>query len=237
MSAERKPVAPFYAVAVIWLLGGYTLPLYQPVCAVLLAIASVVVFLVTNTLCRGGGSLGGEPEAPPVTETPPSESRPAENPELEKMLREGREAIAEMKRLNDNIPAPEISADIARMEQITGKIFQAVQNDPSKLPQVRRFMDYYLPTTLKLLRAYDQMSNTGVSGENIDRSLVQIETMMRSAAIAFSKQLDGLYGNDALDISAEIAAMETMLAKEGLTGQELKADPVQTDSTDIRLEL
>ncbi len=231
MSAERKPVAPYYAVAVMWLLGGFTLPLYQPVCAVLLAIASAVVFLVTNTLCRGGGSLGGEPE------TPPSESRPAENPELEKMLREGREAIVEMKRLNDNIAAPGISADIAQMEQITGKIFQAVQNDPAKLPQVRRFMDYYLPTTLKLLRAYDQMSNTGVSGENINKSLAQIETMMRSAGIAFSKQLDGLYGNDALDISAEIAAMETMLAKEGLTGQELKAGPVQTDSTDIRLEL
>ena len=188
MSAERKPVAPYYAVAVMWLLGGFTLPLYQPVCAVLLAIASAVVFLVTNTLCRGGGSLGGEPE------TPPSESRPAENPEREKMLREGREAIAEMKRLNDNIAAPGISADIAQMEQITGKIFQAVQNDPAKLPQVRRFMDYYLPTTLKLLRAYDQMSNTGVSGENINKSLAQIETMMRSAAIAFSKQLDGLYG-------------------------------------------
>lgn len=232
MSAKRKPVAPYYAVAVMWLLGGFKLPLYQPVYAVLLAIASVVVFLAANALCRGGGSLGGETEAPLVTETPP-----AGNPELENMLREGREAISEMKRLNDNIAAPGISADIDRMEQITGKIFQAVQNDPSKLPQVRRFMDYYLPTTLKLLRAYDQMSNTGVSGENISRSLGQIETMMRSAAIAFSKQLDGLYGNDALDISAEIAAMETMLAKEGLTGQELKADPVQTDSTDIRLEL
>ena len=73
--------------------------------------------------------------------------------------------------------------------------------------------------------------------DDVQVQLAQIETMMRSAAIAFSKQLDGLYGNDALDISAEIAAMETMLAKEGLTGQELKAGPVQTDSTDIRLEL
>ena len=60
MSAERKPVAPYYAVAVMWLLGGFTLPLYQPVCAVLLAIASAVVFLVTNTLCRGGGSRSEE---------------------------------------------------------------------------------------------------------------------------------------------------------------------------------
>ena len=69
MSAERKPVAPYYAVAVMWLLGGFKLPLYQPACAALLAAASVVVFLVVNALCRGGGSLGGEPE------TPPSEDR------------------------------------------------------------------------------------------------------------------------------------------------------------------
>lgn len=234
---RRKPVAPYYAVAAMWLLGGFKLPLYHFTCTALLAGASVVVFLCVNALCRAGGSIGGEADAAQAKPASPTEPAPSGNPELEKMLREGQEAIEEMKRLNARIAAPGISADITQMEQITGKIFQAVREDPADMPQVRRFLDYYLPTTLKLLRAYDQMSGTGISGENIDRSLVQIETMMRSVVVAFSRQLDSLYGNDALDISTDIAAMEAMLAREGLSGQKGEADSVQADGSDIRLYL
>ena len=95
---------------------------------------------------------------------------------------------------------------------------------PEKLPQIRRFMDYYLPTTLKLLNAYDRMSGTGVSGENIDATLARVEGMMRTIVSAFEKQLDSLYGTEALDISTDITVLETMMAREGLTDRPLKAD-------------
>lgn len=234
---KRKPAAPFYAVAALWLLSGALLPLYQPAHYVILSAVSAAVFLMTDRLCRGGGALGGEQDQ--KKPQPEAKPQPAgkEDTELDKMLRDGRLAIEEMKRLDANIAAPGISADIVRLEQISGQIFQAVQDDPAKLPQIRRFMDYYLPTTLKLLNAYDRMGNTGVSGENIDKSLVQIETMMRNVVIAFGKQLDSLYSADALDISADIRVLETMMAREGLTEQELKADPDRPGGTDINLEL
>jgi hypothetical protein len=97
-------------------------------------------------------------------------------------------------------------------------------------------MDYYLPTTLKLLNSYDRMSATGVSGENIDTTLAKVEGMMRTIVAAFEKQLDSLYGADALDISTDITVLETMMAREGLTEQEMKAETIPND-TEIRLEL
>ena len=236
---ERKPVAPFYAVAALWLLGGLVLPLYSSAAAALLAVVSVVVFFAVNKLCRGGGAVGGTageaekkpepPKAEPVSSTG--------NPELDKMLKDGQLALSEMKRLDASIADPGVSADIVRLSQVSEKIFQAVKDDPGKLPQIRKFMDYYLPTTLKLLNAYDRMSGAGVSGENIDGTKEKVEEMMKTIVRAFEKQLDSLYGSDALDISADIKVMETLMAREGLTEPEMKADAVQADGTDIKLEL
>lgn len=229
----RKPVAPFYAVAVLWLACGLLVPFYKPIHYVLAAVISVAVFFAVNAICKNGGVIG-EAEKPKAEEKPKEES--TGNAELDKMLKDGRMAIAEMKRLDDNIADPGISADIVRLEQISEKIFEEVKRDPKKLPKIRRFMDYYLPTTLKLLNSYDRMSATGISGENINTTLAKVEGMMRTIVAAFEKQLDSLYGADALDISTDITVLENMMAREGLTEQELKAETLPND-TDIRLEL
>ena len=232
----RKPVAPFYAVAAVWLACGLLVPFYQPLHYGLAAVVSVLVFFAVNAICKNGGIIGTA-----GNETPKAEEKPKEestgNPELDRMLKDGRMAIAEMKRLDDNIADPGISADIVRLEQISEKIFEEVKRDPKKLSKIRRFMDYYLPTTLKLLNSYDRMSAAGISGENIDTTLTKVEGMMRTIVAAFEKQLDSLYGADALDISTDITVLETMMAREGLTEQELKADPDQKDDQDIKLKL
>jgi hypothetical protein len=229
----RKPVAPFYAVAVLWLACGLLVPFYKPIHYGIAAVISAAVFFAVQAVCKNGGVIGAE-EAPKAEEKPREET--TGNAELDKMLKDGRMAIAEMKRLDDNIADPGISADIVRLEQVSEKIFEEVKRDPKKLPKIRRFMDYYLPTTLKLLNSYDRMSATGVSGENIDTTLAKVEGMMRTIVAAFEKQLDSLYGADALDISTDITVLETMMAREGLTGQEMKAETIPND-TEIRLEL
>ena len=229
----RKPVAPFYAVAVLWLVCGLLVPFYKPIHYGIAAVISAVVFFAVQAVCKNGGVIGAE-EAPKAEEKPKEET--TGNAELDKMLKDGRMAIAEMKRLDDNIADPGISADIVRLEQVSAKIFEEVKRDPKKLPKIRRFMDYYLPTTLKLLNSYDRMSAAGVSGENIDTTLAKVEGMMRTIVAAFEKQLDSLYGADALDISTDITVLETMMAREGLTEQEMKAETTPND-TEIRLEL
>ena len=229
---DRKPVAPFYAAAVVWLAYALLFPLYRPVHYVLVAVASVVVFLLVSLLCRNTGA----PETKKAAETKKQEESTG-NAELDKMLKDGRLAIAEMKRLDDNIADEGISADIVRLEQVSAKIFDEVKRDPKKLPRIRKFMDYYLPTTLKLLNAYDRMSGTGVSGENIDATLSKVEGMMRTIVAAFEKQLDSLYGAEALDISTDITVLENMMAREGLTDQPLKAETSPKDDSGIKLEL
>ena len=234
---KRKSTAPFYAAAAVWLAYAVIFPLYEPLHYVLAAGAALLAFLVSSALCRSGPA--GETAQP--QERTETEQKPAStgNAELDKMIRDGALAIGEMKRLDENIADPGISADIVRLEQVSAKIFDEVKAHPEKLPQIRRFLDYYLPTTLKLLNAYDRMSGTGVSGENIDTTLAKVEGMMRTIVAAFEKQLDSLYGAEALDISTDITVLENMMAREGLTGDPLKAETkkAEEDGSDIQLEL
>lgn len=233
-TTTRKPVAPFYAVAALWLVWGLLLPLYAGIHYILLTAVSIAVFFAVHALCKNGGTIGGTQMEKRAEEKPKEET--TGNAELDKMLKDGKMAIAEMKRLDDNISDPGISADIVRLEQVAAKIFEEVKREPKKLPQIRKFMDYYLPTTLKLLNTYDRMSGTGVSGENIDGTLNKVEGMMRNIVAAFEKQLDNLYGADALDISTDITVLETMMAREGFAGEQLKAQTLPNE-TDIKLEL
>ena len=132
-------------------------------------------------------------------------------------------------------------ADIDRLEDLSAKIFAQVKADPQKLPQIRKFMDYYLPTTLKLLNAYDRMGAQGVNGENIDNTMQRVESMMSTIVAAFEKQLDMLFGSEAMDISTDITVLENMMKREGLSEDdgELHAESgtATASQDDIKLEL
>lgn len=236
METKRKSVAPFYAAAVVWLAYALVFPLYEPAHFALIGVVTAAVFFAVSALCRGGPRTDGGAEPAQKKAEAPKETSTG-NPELDQMLKDGRLAIAEMKRLDDNIADPGISADIVRLEQVSQKIFDEVKRDPKKLPQIRRFMDYYLPTTLKLLNAYDRASAAGISGENVDSTKARVEGMMRTIVAAFEKQLDGLYGSEALDISTDITVLENMMAREGLADPPKKAEDAPAQDAEIKLEL
>ena len=228
----RKSAAPFYAVAVIWLAYALLFPLYRVSHFLIVIAASAAVFLGVQLLCASVK----EPAAEVKKEEKPKEESTG-NAELDKMLKDGRMAIAEMKRLDESIEDPAVSADIVRLQQVSEKIFARVKEEPTKLPQIRRFLDYYLPTTLKLLNAYDRASSAGISGENVDATKAKVSGMMKTIVTAFEKQLDALYGTEALDISTDITVLENLMAREGLTDGPLKAQAASDGGTDIKLEL
>ena len=101
---------------------------------------------------------------------------------------EGDAAIKAMRALNDRIQDETISGQIDRLEEVSGKIFDYVKAHPEKLPQIRKFMSYYLPTTLKLLRSYDELSRQGVSGQNITGTMEKVEGMMATIVLAFDRR-------------------------------------------------
>ncbi len=113
-----------------------------------------------------------------------------------------------------SIPDEEMKGKIARLEAVTAKIFEQAKSDPEKRPQMRKFMDYYLPTSLKLLDSYAEMEAQGIEGENISESKRRIEDAMDTLVTAFENQLDKLFESDAL--STDIDVMERMLKADGL---------------------
>ena len=149
------------------------------------------------------------------------------SPEVSAILAEGNRALSEMGRLYMSIKDPEVRGKINEIMRITDKIAQDAISDPSDIPQIKKFMNYYLPTTIKLLNAYDRMSAQGIEGENLDKSMKSINDMLDTAIEAYKKRLDSLFANQALDIETDIQVMNTMLAREGLSGGkdfEVKAD-------------
>lgn len=135
---------------------------------------------------------------------------------LDETIRQGRDALRQIRALNDAIPDHALSAQLDELESLTGKIFAEVEADPKKLPQIRRFLNYYLPTTLTLLGRYERLQHAG-SGENAAQARAKIEQMLGMVVVAFRKQLDALFASEVMDITADVAVMEQMLAAQGMT--------------------
>ena len=116
-----------------------------------------------------------------------------------------------------NVTQQAVSKQIRKLEEISKKIFEFVAENPKKAPQIRKFMNYYLPTTLKLLEAYERFRSQDVKGQNLTMAMKHIENVLSTIIAAFEKLLDNLFQDEAFDISAEITVLENMLTQEGLT--------------------
>lgn len=153
-----------------------------------------------------------------------SEPQPEPEPEVSpfKDAEEENAILQEIRDVDDAIPDEVMSAKIARIGEITGKILDFQRRNPSKSSELRSFLNYYLPTTLKVLRAYAQLDAQGIEGENINAAKARIEGMMDQVVAGFEKQLDRLFQDDMMDITSDVAVLENMLKKDGLDGSELR---------------
>ena len=221
---KKKSVLPIYFIGIVWLLWAVFGSLRRPTHFILCALVSAVAYFLGKLIFPDRGYVlpdeeegegAGAAQAQPKAEAK-QESKSTGNPEIDKLIAERERALGEMRRLNDSIADEVVSGQIDHLEDVTEKIIAAVVEKPAKLPQLRRFLNYYLPTTLKLLNAYDRMDASGVSGTNVDGAKGKIEDIMGTICKAFDKQLDGLYGEEALDISTDITVLENMLSQEGL---------------------
>ena len=159
------------------------------------------------------GTAQGASQSVPAE--PKEEKKPSYGEEVDKILAEGETAYREMERLRESIRNEAVRSKIVQIEDVADKIVKDAIDDPADLPQIRKFLDYYLPTTIRLLHAYDRMDAQMVEGENITGTKQSIEEMLDTTIDAYKKQLDALFANQALDVDAEIRAMNSMLAREG----------------------
>ena len=147
-------------------------------------------------------------------------SEPVEEPPAPAPKGDENAVLAEIRTVNDAIKNEKMSAQIDRIGVITAKILDYQKSHPARAPQLHSFLSYYLPTTLKILRAYGQLEAQEVAGENITAAMQRIEGMMDKVVEGFEKQLDLLFQGDAMDITTDVEVLERMLAKDGLSDQE-----------------
>lgn len=215
---NNKPRAyiPIYAFAVAFVVCAFFMPMYTLTglagSAAISVAAAVAAYYTAAMLLKKKASSMPEPEPEPVKKDEPKLS-----PEVQAIIDDGKRAMKEMGRLYSSIKNNEIRKRINELMRVSDKIVQDAIDDPSDVPQIRKFLDYYLPTTIKLLNAYDRMSDQGIEGTNLSKSMQSIEDMLDTAIEAFKKQLDSLFANQALDIETDISVMNQMLAREGLS--------------------
>ena len=225
MSRKKRNnhVSPIYAVAAFWLAWALVLPLFTIMHYLPLIILCVLLYKMTDRIATKNDEKKKAAETVPQQ---PRQPKPAEekkstgNPQVDKLIKERDLAISEMRRLNANIENEKISRQINDLEYTTSKIFDHVIAHPDKVSQISKFLNYYLPTTMKLLNTYDRMGAQGVEGVNISGTMKKVEETLDMVVEAFHKQLDTLFAGEALDVSADIQVMENLMKTEGLATDE-----------------
>ena len=145
----------------------------------------------------------------------------APDPRVREVLERGGDFLRQLRKCNDDIPGEEVSNKIYHMELILERIFRRAKEHPEVIPDLKKLMDYYLPMTVKLLNAYADMDAQPVQGANIENAKREIEGTLDTLSRAFEKLLDELFQDTALDVSSDITVLQTLLAQEGLTDDEL----------------
>ena len=163
-----------------------------------------------------GSTVNTEAYAEPAKPEPQKEE-PVKAEAVVTDMSESEATLARLKQLNDDILDEEVSRKIDRIAMLTGDIYAFVSLNPERAGEVRKFMNYYLPTTMKLLTSYSMLEHQSYQGANIVNARRDIEKILDTLVHAFEKQLDQLFATDAVDISSDIQVLETMMAKDGLS--------------------
>jgi len=206
IEVKTKSAAPVYGIAVIWVLYSLIFPLYMTWHFVLLACLSVLAYIVLSKI------FPGKIERVEV----PIEPESTGDEQIDSLLLEGVSAVTEMRRLHDAIRSDEVKRKVNQLILITDKIFNKLRVEPNAYKQVKRFADFFLPASLKLLNTYDRMGNSGVDGENISSTMERIDNALDMTLDSYKRFFDSLFENIALDIETDITVLETMLKRDGL---------------------
>ena len=209
-TVKIKSAIPIYLAALIWILFGLFAPIYELIYIIIAACVSLAAYIVSSIFLPG--------------RTVEVDAKPDSGDEaVNAQIAEGRSALRNLREVDEAIEDEAISARLKRMTEAGGKIFDILEKEPSRAGEVRRFMNYYLPTADKLLTQYRELGESGSQGENVRGAMTVVENSLEMIAVAFERQLDSLYRHEAMDIQTDIDVLETMLASDGIRPQSAPA--------------
>ena len=203
---KQKSVVPVYGVALEWILYCSFFPLYKTWHFIVLACSAALVYVVLSAIFPGKVKQ---------IEVPAEPERTGDD-KIDMLLAEGERAIAEMRRLRDAIQDKSVQGKVDEIIIVIDKIFKNLLEDPGDYAQVKRFADFYLPATIKLLHTYDRFGQSGTQGDNITGTMERIDTALDTITVSYRKFFDSLFEDQALDIETDIKVLENMMKREGL---------------------
>ena len=201
---QKPSVLPYYAAALAFAVLCAVLPVYK-LWALLAALAgAAAAFAAAKKTCP-----------PRVVEHEVPFHTGVED--VDEMLTDIQQKLDTLHTLNEELPDPQLSAAMTRMEKAGRSIVEAVEANPDKAKQVRRFANYYLPDAVNVLQQYAKLAKQGVRGENAASIRAEVERNAASIAAAFENQLDALYAAESMDLSADLTVLQNMLKGQGLS--------------------
>ena len=205
---KHQSVAPYYIIAISWIIFALFCPMYKIGHFIVIILISVAEFVILRKVI------------PPTIERIPI---PYEAPrsgveDVDKTIEAGAEYIRKFDKIGIELAKldPKLAAKLAEIRELMNTMFDYVSKNPDKLPRIRRFLNYYLPTLEKLMNTYLELSSEKIKGENITKTLSGIEGILDTIKPAFERMLNDLYEDRAIDISSDITVLENMLENEGL---------------------
>ncbi|MDU5020932.1 MAG: 5-bromo-4-chloroindolyl phosphate hydrolysis family protein [Clostridiales bacterium] len=145
-----------------------------------------------------------------------------EKDEIESTIKIGRNYIEQIKNIKNELYKEEIAVKLDKLGNISNQILIQVEKNPNKIQEVNKFINHYLPITIKLINSYKDINNQSVQGENIENAKIEIEKSIDLINSAFENLLDDLYEDVVLDISTDISVLKTLFKQEGLTEDDFK---------------
>jgi len=202
LEIKKKSPVPVYGAGAVFVLYCLIFPLYRTWHFIVLAVAAALCYVLLSMKFKGTTEFVEIPEAP------------TGNAEVDALLDNGKQTVAELKALREKVPG--VRQKLDEIINVTEMIFKKLHSSPGVYRSVKRFADFYLPTTMKLLRTYESFSTKSVRGEHIEETLRGIDSALDSVLASYKKLYDSLYKNVALDIETDIIVLENLLKQEGL---------------------
>ena len=201
---QKPSVLPYYAAALVFAVLCAVLPVYKLWALLAALVGAAAAFAAAKKICP-----------PRVVEHEVPFHTGVED--VDEMLTDIQQKLDTLHTLNEELPDPELSAAMTRMEKAGRSIVEAVEANPDKAKQVRRFANYYLPDAVNVLQQYAKLAKQGVRGENAASIRAEVEHNAASIAAAFENQLDALYAAESMDLSADLTVLQNMLKGQGLS--------------------
>jgi len=211
---KNKSVIPVYGLMVVWVIYCVIFPLNGILNFLGLASAGLIAYGFLSLIFPGKTTSIDSTEKPQSTG----------DEKVDTMLAEGEKSVTEMRGMSAAITDEAIKQKANELISVTDSIFKKLLIDPGVYTQVKRFADFFLPTTVKLLCSYVRFSQSSARGENITSTLERISTALDTTLVSYRKFYDSLFESQALDIETDISVLDTMLKKEGLLDSDFETN-------------